>query len=270
MRLPARSPSPSLIRPKRLGDVASEVPLPPPLVWDLKPGEDFPESYVAMGTEAEKQETLKSCLHQRSRLGNMDCYPIREGDIFTVHRFFKTYSLFLISNPEWLGPSSDSKIAGLYSAYEAFARAIGDGHAAVFFWKREPAKKDGKLLGSDLAARIDASRCTEYEKALGLKISSSPHLVVTTKRPTPTTSLGDYVLLELGDLSPESTEKLMTKLADGLVAGNLSAEELNSAKWWLSWRDVATDVLRGLAEVAAHIKVKIKSEFVDVEIDGHK
>jgi hypothetical protein len=128
----------------------------------------------------------------------------------------------------------------------------------------------GKLLGSDLAARIDASRCTEYEKALGLKISSSPHLVVTTKRPTPTTSLGDYVLLELGDLSPESTEKLMTKLADGLVAGNLSAEELNSAKWWLSWRDVATDVLRGLAEVAAHIKVKIKSEFVDVEIDGHK
>jgi hypothetical protein len=253
-----------------VGDVASQAPPPPPRVWDLKPDEDLPESYVAMGTTAEKQETLKSCLHDRFHPGNPNCYPIREGDIFTVHRFFKSYSLFLISNPEWLGPSSDSKIAGLYSAYEAFARAIGDENAAVFFWKKEPAKKDGKLLGSDLAARIDASRSTEYERALGLKISSSPHLVVTTKRPTPRTWLGDYVVLELGDLSPESTEKLLTKLADGLVAGNLSAEELNSAKWWLSWRDVATDVLRGLTEIAAHIKVKIKSEFVDVEIDGHQ
>jgi hypothetical protein len=253
-----------------VSDVAREAPPLPPPVWDLMPGEDLPESYVAMGTETEKQETLKSCLHERTRPGHLDCYPLREGDIFTVHRAFKTYSLFLISNPEWLGPSSDGKIAGLYSAYKAFARAIGNEHAAVFFWKKEPAKKDGKLSGSDLAAQIDASRCTAYEKTLGLTISSSPHVVVTTKRPTPTTSLGDYVLLQLGDLSPESTDKLLTKLADGLVAGNLSAEELNSAKWWLGWRDVATDVLRGLAEIAAHIKVKIKSEFVDVEIDGHK
>jgi len=226
-----------------VSDVASQVPPLPPPVWNLGPQDELPESYVALGTTAEKQETLKSCLPNRLHVGNPDCYPIREGDIFTVHRYFKTYSLFLISNPEWLGPDSDGKIAGLYNAYEAFARAIGDEHAAVFFWKKAPAKKDGKLVGSDLAAQIDASRSTEYEKALGLKISSRPHLVVTTKRPTPTTSLGDYVLLQLGDLSPESTGTLLTKLADGLVAGSLSSEDLSSAKWWLSWRDVAPSLL---------------------------
>jgi hypothetical protein len=61
-----------------------------------------------------------------------------------------------------------------------FARATGDQHAAVWFWKSAPKIKDGKLTGADLASKIDANACAAYSKKLKLNVTKSPYVVMTT------------------------------------------------------------------------------------------
>jgi hypothetical protein len=238
-----------------------------PLVWDLEPGAGVPTSYPDYLTEAEKLNSLKLCSGKRPRA---DCFPILEGELSRTNRSFRTYSLFLISNPSWLGPDSDAQLIALYKAYEGFARAIGNDHAAVFFWKKAPKKIDGKPAGADLASLIDASRCTEYEKGLQLDISASPHVLVTKTSPNPTTPLGEYVLIQLNGLSPAATETLIGKLAVQLVDQKLNQDELNSDRWWLTWRDVATSIYQGFANIVGHSKMKIKGGPVQIEMDGTK
>ncbi len=238
----------------------------PPVVWDLEPEASLPESYLGALNEAEKQQILKECANSKK----IACFPILEGDIPKTHRYFQSYSLFLISSPEWLSPDSNDQIASLYKAYEAFSRAIGNDHAAVFFWKKAPQKTDGKLVGADLAANIDANRCAEYEKAFKLSIAESPHVVVTKTRPSPAGSLTDFIILQLNGLSPSSTEKFLTTLADQLVSNKLDQETLGSERWWLTWRDVVINVYHGFAELAGHSKVTIKGGPLEWEIDGKK
>lgn len=52
----------------------------------------------------------------------------------------KTYSLFLICNPQWF-PSrwdnKDTQIYKLYEQFDSFGFAIGDENAAVWFWKKD-------------------------------------------------------------------------------------------------------------------------------------
>ena len=239
----------------------------PPTVWDLQPEmTELPESYEGFLTAGEKQKILAECANSKK----IACYPIQEGDLPKTRRYFNSYSLFLISSPEWLGPDGSDQIAALYKAYEGFARAIGNDHAAVFFWKKAPKKVDGKLVGADLAANIDASRCTEYEKAFKLDISQSPHVVVTKARPSPTGLTTDYIILQLNGLTPSSTGVFLTKLADQLVSDKLDQEELGSERWWLTWRDVVIKVYQSVSVLAGHSKVTIKGGPVEVEMNGEK
>jgi hypothetical protein len=236
----------------------------PRQVWDLDSGSDVPTFYSGFMTEAEKQDILKGCV-----TGKQKCFPLPAEDLPKPKaRYFKSYSLFLISNPAWLGPNSDSRIVGLHQAYQAFSRAIGNDHAAVFFWKKAPKIVDGKLAGTDLASQIDANRCTEYEKALNLDLSASPHILVTRSVPNPKAPLGEYVLLQLNGLSPDATEILISKLADQLVGNKLDRDDLDSARWWLTWRDVAMSLYEGFASLVGHSKFKIKGGPVELELDG--
>ena len=58
----------------------------------------------------------------------VDKQPIpREG--------FKTWSLFLVTNQDWLVPVNASRLQELYDRSQAFGRTIGADHAAVWFWK---------------------------------------------------------------------------------------------------------------------------------------
>lgn len=242
-----------------------EITLGHPLVYDLEPNADVPRAYPDALTAEERWEMLKMC---GGRKAQADCFPILEGEVSKTTRTFETYSLFLISNPSWLGPNSDAQLIGLYEAYEGFARAIGKKHAAVFFWKKAPKKAGGKLEGANLAAQLDANRCTEYEKTLNLQISASPHILVTRTPPNPNGPLGEYILIELGDLSAASTVILLTKLADQLVNSALNQQDLDSAKWWLTWRDVAVSFYLAFASLVKHSKLKIKGGPVELELDG--
>ncbi|XFF02422.1 hypothetical protein ACQ3JU_1220 (plasmid) [Bradyrhizobium guangxiense] len=233
-------------------------------VWDLDSGSDVPSFYSGFMTEAEKQDILKGCA-----TGKQKCYPLPADELAKPKaRYFKSYSLFLISNPAWLGPNSDSRIVGLHQAYQAFSRAIGNDHAAVFFWRKAPKIVDGKLAGADLASQIDANRCTEYEKALNLDLSASPHILVTRSAPNPKQPLDEYVLLQLNGLSPDATAILITKLADQLVGNKLDSDDLDSARWWLTWRDVAISLYEGFASMARHSKLEIDGGPVKLTLDG--
>jgi hypothetical protein len=236
-----------------------------PAVYDVEPDASVPTSYTDLLSAEEKAESLKLCGGKKPQAA---CFPILEGELSKTTRTFNTYSLFLISNPSWLGPNSDAQLTELYQAYEGFARAIGNKHAAVFFWKKAPKRVGGKLEGPDLAAQIDANRCTEYEKALNLSISTSPHILVTTTPPNPKSPLGEYILIQLSDLSAAATVTLLAKLADQLVSSKLDQQELDSAKWWLTWRDVAVSFYQSFASLVKHSKLKIKGGPVELELDG--
>src|SRR3954462_7932703 len=84
-------------------------------VWDLDSGSDVPTSYSGFMTEGEKQDILRGCA-----TGKQKCFPLPAEDLpKPKSRYFKSYSLFLISNPAWLGPNSDGRIVGLHQAYQA-------------------------------------------------------------------------------------------------------------------------------------------------------
>lgn len=250
---------------KAIAATSGDIGYGHPRVLDLEPGSDIPTTYPSALSAGEKLDSLKECSGRRP---HADCFPILEGEISRINRSFSSYSLFLISNPSWLGPNSDAQLATLYQAYEGFARAIGNDHAAVFFWKKSPKKSAGKLADADLASQIDASRCTDYEKALNLDVSASPHILVTRAPPNPKGPLGEYILIQLNGLSPAATESLLAKLADQLVGKKLNQEVLDSTRWWLTWRDVATNLFQTFGVLVKHSKLKIKGGPVELELDG--
>lgn len=246
-------------------DWAWDLPPPRPLVWDLAPDAPIPDSYEDVLTAGEKIDRLRFCAQK-----HVACYPILEGEIARTRRPFRSWSLFLISNPGWLSPSGTDQIALLYEAYTGFARAIGKDHAAVFFWKKQPESSGGKLVGADLAAQLDASRCAEYSTAFKLDISQSPHVIVTTQLPSPNTGLGHSLVLQLGGLQPSSAQQLLTLLAAQLVKERLDQAELDSERWWLTWKDVATTVFETLKPILKNSKATIKAGPVELEIKGEK
>jgi len=50
---------------------------------------------------------------------------------------YKSWSLFLISSPEWLLRQSDDKLHQLYENFRVFGNAIGSDNVAMWFWSRK-------------------------------------------------------------------------------------------------------------------------------------
>jgi hypothetical protein len=236
-----------------------------PVVWDLGPEESAPEGYDGYMTIDEINEHIRRC----SR-GRIQCYPILAGEIPKARRFFKTWSLFLISNPQWLSSDGDEQLRQLHGAYAGFARAVGPDHAAVFFWKKAPKIDGGKLVGTDLAANIDADRCSMYARTLKLDISDSPHVVVMRTRPSPDASLGDRVILTLNGLLPSSTQELLTLLATQLISDHLDSIQLDSERYWLTWKDVLTKVYETLGRALPLTEVEITTGPVRWKLGGKR
>ena len=154
-------------------------------VWDLNPADSIPENY----NEISGFGGCRGC-------GGCGGGPSRRRQIVE----FESYSLFLISNPDWLRPNSSDKLTSLYESYVAFSRAIGDRHSAIFFWSKIPKRVNGRFIDDDLAANIDTVKSASYAKAFNLNISESPHVVVTRKLPMLGSPVADFVVLTLNDL----------------------------------------------------------------------
>lgn len=132
---------------------------------------------------------------------------------------YKTYSLFLICNPEWLDPSKSAGLTNLYQQFQAFGHSIGDDQAAVWFWKKTVTPGwEEKAAPVDV---IDVERSINFCKAWKLKPSDGPYIVVTSTRPDEqnlTQGLPENsAVLKLGGMTPSDISSLLAKLTDSLL-----------------------------------------------------
>jgi hypothetical protein len=125
---------------------------------------------------------------------------------------YKTWSLFLMCNPDWASADRSRDVENLYWRFRAFGDAIGKENLAVWFWKQKASTRDPRL-----AENIDVARSAEYCRALEKKPSEGPYLVVTTEYPDLAAFPRDRAVLELGGLEPAALAKLLNSLTDQLL-----------------------------------------------------
>ncbi len=125
---------------------------------------------------------------------------------------YKTWSLFLVCNPEWLAPAKSKDLYALYAQFQSFGRTIGDDHVAVWFWKAEKRVDD-----PNLAANVDVERSVRICQALKLKPSSSPHILVMASYPDESKLPTDFAVFELSKMTAPDIFSLLSKLTDQLV-----------------------------------------------------
>jgi hypothetical protein len=129
---------------------------------------------------------------------------------------FKSYSLFLVCNPQWLAPEKSEDLYKLYKGFEYFGRTIGDDNAAVWFWKERRRAHDPAL-----AENVDVERSVRFCRAWKLTPSEGPHLVITTIYPDESNLSSELpkgsAVYSLGNMSPKDISGLLTKLTDELI-----------------------------------------------------
>jgi hypothetical protein len=125
---------------------------------------------------------------------------------------YKTWSLFLVCNPDWVAPDKSTDLANLYRRFRSFGDAIGRDNLAVWFWKRQVPVSDPRL-----AENVDVARSAEFCRALGRAPSQGPYLVVTTAYPDVATFPTERAVFELGGLQPADLAKLLNTLTDQLL-----------------------------------------------------
>jgi hypothetical protein len=144
---------------------------------------------------------------------------------------YKTYSLFLICNPQWLDPAQSSGLTELYSQFQAFGRSIGGDQAAVWFWRTTVRK--GWENSHAPADVIDVERSTRFCRAWKLKPSEGPYIVVTLTRPDEEHLEkglpGDSAVFTLGGMKPAEISALLAKLTDSLLLNGRIDESLTAA-----------------------------------------
>jgi hypothetical protein len=122
---------------------------------------------------------------------------------------YKTWSLFLVCNPAWATSEREQDLAKLYESFKAFGDAIGDTNLAVWFSTR------GTLQTT--SPELDAARSARYCRALQLKPSLGPYLVITDSYPDEAAMPNDRAVYELGGLGPKVIGELLGRLADDLL-----------------------------------------------------
>ena len=125
---------------------------------------------------------------------------------------YKTWSLFLVCNPDWVAPDRSTDLANLYRRFKSFGDAIGRDNLAVWFWKRRVPVSDPRLVEN-----VDVARSAEFCRALGRAPSQGPYLVVTTAYPDVAAFPKERAIFELGGLPPADLAKLLNTLTDQLL-----------------------------------------------------
>ncbi len=125
---------------------------------------------------------------------------------------YKTWSLFLVCNPDWVAPENSAGLLNLYRRFTSFGDAIGRDNLAVWFWKHRLPVSDPRL-----AENVDIARSAEFCRALGIAPSRGPYLVVTTAYPDVAAFPKERAIFQLGELQYADLAKLLNKLTDQLL-----------------------------------------------------
>jgi hypothetical protein len=129
---------------------------------------------------------------------------------------YRSWSVFLVCNPEWVTQERRTDLAALYTRFKAFGDAIGDDNLAVWFFRSagrggvEPSDPSG-------AESVDVPRAIRYCRTLRLRPSDGPFLLITTSYPEENAVPADRAVFELGALTPKEIGTLLGKLTDELL-----------------------------------------------------
>lgn len=162
---------------------------------------------------------------------------------------FKTWSLFLVTNQDWLIPENAIRLQQLYDRSQAFGAAIGKEHAAVWFWK-----KNAGLPRPAIAENVDVERAVAYCKILGRKPSDGPYLVFTATYPDERAAPGAYQVFALQGRSADDIGQLLKELGDqlvmeGIVRDGTLQQSPDSDDFWSAWFDATRHALSKLNTV---------------------
>ena len=125
---------------------------------------------------------------------------------------YKTWSLFLICNPEWVTATKSADLRDLFWRFLAFGDAIGRENLAVWFWKQRMGVVDPRL-----SENVDVARSAEYCRTLALQPSKGPYLVVTTTYPDLKAFPAERAVFTLGGVPVAELSKLLGDLTDQLL-----------------------------------------------------
>jgi hypothetical protein len=144
---------------------------------------------------------------------------------------FKTWSLFLVCNQDWVSLEKTQDLSNLYWRFKGFGDAIGKDNLAVWFWKKKM-----PITNPRLAENVDVPRSVEYCTALNrmrpssakpLLPSASPFLVVTSAYPDVAAFPTERAIFELGRLNAAELATLLGDVTNQLVVeGKVDAARL--------------------------------------------
>jgi hypothetical protein len=171
--------------------------------------QDSQEVYQKPPKLVERQQVVRP-----EHKGLLDATPIR--------RNFKSWSLFLVCNPQWLSSEKAADLHDLYLSFRNFGNAIGDDNLAVWFSK---AAGTSKLTSA--GAEPDVEMSSRYFRQWSLKPSHGPYVVVTTTYPgnipllvLPGNLPADSAVFELGSMKSTEIHALLSRLTDQLLLGS--------------------------------------------------
>ena len=167
---------------------------------------------------------------------------------------FKTWSLFLVTNQDWLVPENNERLTDLYYRFRAFGRVIGDEHLAVWFWLEE-----SELGSPQLWEAVDVERAVAYCGKIGIKPSRGPYILMTTEYPDETVEPTAFQWIELGNLNAGEINDLLKNLGDqllehGVVDDGALGQTPGSDDFWSAWFDATR---RAIANVGASLRFEI-------------
>jgi hypothetical protein len=174
----------------------------------------------------------------------------------------------LINNPQWVVAESNDRVRKLYDQFEAFGKAIGRDHVAVWFWSQNI------WQDSFYYKAVDVIRSAAFCEKLKLAPSGGPYIVVTSEYPGSglindsstflPTGLQHYYALSLNNKSADEIMQLLTRLADRIVANRLSDLNTASEDYWGGWQRAFESIRDFLTN--RQMTVTIKTPLSEVEI----
>ena len=183
----------------------------------------------------------------------------------SISRSYKTWSLFLVCNAEWLTSdgAAQNNMRDLYQAFGVFGKIIGNDNLAVWFRKSAAANPS-------LAESYDAEEAANYCIHYGLSAKDSPHILVTTTYPAKEGSRGNYYAISLNGLDSQNRLRLLNTIRDRIVVSDFRAVEFDSDRYWSGWTQVLQDTARILGKVIPALKFTVDARAFKLEFDGSR
>jgi hypothetical protein len=210
-------------------------------------------------------KSLIACSLLLLGISELRCLPQDTKELKTIEDpvpelQYKTWSLFLVPNPDWLLEQSDAKLGTLYRQFQAFGKAIGQDNLAVWFWSQKPQR-------GELRDAMDTVRAAAFCKQLKLKPSEGPYVLVMTTYPGKCV-MSDYpgsfpqsgtnlLVIKLNGTDATATGRLLADLADKLVAEDLAALHSKTDDYWAGWRRAFSKISGTVLDVANKVTITL-------------